>query len=178
MNRRDLIKRSAQALVGVSGIALGVKAEQSEKPIDLVRQGGSELHLFLHSEPAQPFNECAHCGALFSSNETLAREIIAETGGWKRDLLRSRKRKDLPMVASRQGCCGCEIRLNDKHHEGEWTYHLRALTTHEKQAFQQEYGRSAALLLHQQMGDGFKVRGFILNGRKEGWNISVKRIGT
>lgn len=57
MNRRNLVKRCGQALLGVGATVVGVKAAQ-DRPIDLARpEKKTELHIFIHAEPPKTFEE-------------------------------------------------------------------------------------------------------------------------
>jgi hypothetical protein len=108
--------------------------------------------------------------------ESLAREITTETGEWKEAILRTRD-KSKPMVVTRYGCCGCEINLPIGAHHPDWTYTARSLTAQERSTFKREYGNMAGYLLHSGPSDGrFEYRGFILNGRREGWNVSIRSL--
>lgn len=120
--------------------------------------------------------QAMQCCNLCSFNETLAREIITETGEWKQGIVRAGDRKGKPMIVTRHGCCGCELTLEQGKSHPDWTYQLRHLTTEENRTFHEEYGKVAPLLIGMSMSDGFQIRGFILNGREEGWNLSVRKI--
>lgn len=107
--------------------------------------------------------------------EALAHEIINETGGWKEHILSTRKNGG-PMVVTRHGCCCIEIALKDGSHHPDWTYTYRQLTIEERRSFHEEYGNSAPLLTCLTFNPTMEIRGFILNGRREGWNLSVRTI--
>lgn len=115
------------------------------------------------------------CGNPCFGVEAVAREIMTETGDWKEELTKHRS-KNLPMVVTRYGCCGCEITLREGTHHPDWTYTTRLLTEHEQKTFREEYGNTAPLILALAPTDArFEYRGFILNGRREGWNFSVRQ---
>lgn len=101
--------------------------------------------------------------------ETLARESIAETAQWKREL--GLPRKGQPMVYSLYGCCGCEVTVDAK---GEWVFTTRPLTQSEQASFKEEYGNQAPLMLAMNPTKSLEIRGYVLNGRREGWNLSVR----
>jgi hypothetical protein len=114
----------------------------------------------------EPDHECGpYC---FQSAETVAREIINETDQWKRGTHNWRNRV---MVVTRCGCAGCEIALR----ADEWQYKQRPLTTEEQRSFKAEYGQVSFLLLSLDLSPSTRIRGFILNGRKNGWNLSVEK---
>lgn len=105
----------------------------------------------------------------FEQVEQLARVIIAETGEWKESLERRG-----PMVVTCHGREACEITLPKNAHHPDWVFQRRMLTESEKASFEAEYGRSGHyLILGQQMGTKRQIRGFILNGRLDGWQLSV-----
>lgn len=104
------------------------------------------------------------CGAFcFDSAERIARLNIEETGEWKLALHDWSKRR---MVVTRCGSAACEVRLASPGHHPYWEYTRRSLSPEEKGSFQAEFGRSHWLLL-------LDFRGFILNGRFNGWKPSV-----
>jgi hypothetical protein len=47
------------------------------------------------------------------------------------------------------------------------------LSGDERQSFVLEYGRASTLLLSLEYPSG-KIRGFIFNGRHDGWNLSLE----
>ena len=115
-------------------------------------------------------NSDHECGDYcYEQADTVAREIIKETDHWKRQIHDWQKRV---MVVTRCGHAGCEISLRDN----EWQYKQRALTSDEREGLIREYGRSASLLLVLGFNDSTKIRGFILNGRADGWNLSIERL--
>lgn len=156
MNRRDV-------LIG-SGLVVGsvVFNNTSAQPIIPKHEG-----CYLPDEKRAP------CTRWFCENflELTAREFIQETGDWKKEMGLPRAGK--PMVYSFYGCCGCQISL-DK--DGNWQYERRSLTVGEHRAFKEEYGNQAYLLHGLEVGNAFQIRGFVLNGRKEGWSLSTKSI--
>jgi Ni,Fe-hydrogenase I small subunit len=93
-----------------------------------------------------------------------------ETGEWKQDLIRTRT---CPLVFTFYGCCGCEVSLPKGAEHPDWNYVRRNLTNNEHASFHDEYGRQAELLLHLEISKNLNIRGFVLNGRKLGWNLSV-----
>lgn len=105
--------------------------------------------------------------------ETTAREIMEETGDWKEGILRNRTVKR--MLITRYGCCGCEVTLPTGSSHPNWRYSRRNLTRAERDSFHAEYGRQAPLLLGTNITPTMQIRGFILDGRREGWNLSVRR---
>lgn len=120
-----------------------------------------------------PQSLCVNQGCI-NFLEATAREIMVETGEWKQGIIRSRSVKR--MLVSRWGCCGCEITLPENANHPDWQYVRRNLTLAEKESFHREYGQQAPLLLGLEVSPGLKVRGFILDGREMGWNLSVERV--
>jgi hypothetical protein len=57
---------------------------------------------------------------------------------------------------------------------GEWQFKKRLLTIAEQRSFREEYGKQAPLLVGTNVTPRLRIRGFILNGRKDGWNLSVE----
>lgn len=104
--------------------------------------------------------------------ETTAREIMQETGEWKQAILRSRTVKRI--FVTHRGCCGCEITLPEGANHPDWQYTRRNLTLAERESFHAEYGQQAPLLLDTNITPTMRIRGFILDGRREGWNLSVR----
>lgn len=108
----------------------------------------------------------------FERVEQLARAFIAETGAWKEDLGRHG-----PMVVTLNGQEACEITLPEGAHHPDWIFECRMLTESERLSFLAEYGRVGYSLILRQVIGGREIRGFILNGRQDGWQLSVgKRI--
>lgn len=147
MNRRDLIKSaSAAGLIAVIP-NIGQSASDGEGDSD---------------------HTCdSFC---FDQAEGVARAIIEETGSWKLNLHDWTKRV---MVVTRDGRSACEIRLTSPGHHPYWTFRRRWLTREERESFRAEYGRSHWLLLGVGISERTQIRGFILNGRKDGWNLST-----
>lgn len=106
----------------------------------------------------------------FSVAEDVARANIRETGKWKLQLHDWTKRR---MVVTRCGQAACEVTMTGPSHHPYWEYKRRYLTHEEKTSFHVEYGRSHDLILLFRRDDPFLFRGFILNGRQDGWNLSV-----
>lgn len=150
MNRRELIAKSAGAvaIAVCSGRAIAGNA--------------------FTVEPLCDNQTCANF------LETTAREIMTETGEWKQAILRGRSVKWI--LVTLKGCCGCEITLPKGANHPDWRYVRRNLTTTEREAFHAEYGQQAPLLLGTNITPIMKIRGFILNGRQEEWNLSVRFI--
>lgn len=96
----------------------------------------------------------------FYSAESIARANIKETGDWKLTLHDWSSRR---MIVTRCGTAACEVSLDGS----QWQYKKRKLSTEERASFRVEYGRTHWMLL------GDNVRGFVLNGRYNGWNLSV-----
>lgn len=149
MNRRDLIKSASAAGL----IAVIPKAAQSV--------GGGD-------DSSDPDHVCD--SVCFVQAEALARTIIRETGSWKLHLYDWTKRV---MVVTRDGQSACEIGLASPSHNPYWTFKRRWLTHEERESFQAEYGRSHWLLMGVGISETIPIRGFILNGRKDGWNLST-----
>lgn len=101
----------------------------------------------------------------FDSAETIARQNIAETGSWKESLHDWSTRT---MVVTRCGLAGCEV--SKETGRSDWRFRRRALSPDERCSFRDEYGRVAPLLLTIEV---MAIRGFILNGRHDGWNLST-----
>jgi hypothetical protein len=119
-------------------------------------------------------NDDHQCGdSCFYAAETVAREIIKETGHWKIGLHDWSKRR---MVVTQCGNAACEVRLASPSHYPYWEYCRRRMTSEERASFRAEYGRSHQLILcFRRDGEGFLFRGFVLNGRQDGWNLSMDR---
>lgn len=105
--------------------------------------------------------------------EATAREMMEETGEWKQAILKSRTNKR--MLVTHGGCCGCEIALPEGAKHPDWQYTRRNLTPAERESFHLEYGQQAPFLRGLQITPTAQIRGFILNGRQEGWNYSVRQ---
>lgn len=105
--------------------------------------------------------------------ETTAREIIEETGEWKQAIFRSRTNKRA--LVTHRGCCGCEVTLPEGANHPDWRYTRRNLTPAERESFHKEYGQQASFLLGMDIAPTMRIRGFILDGRREGWNFSVRQ---
>lgn len=149
MNRRELISKGAGA------VAIAVCSGRAV--------AGNAFTL----EPLCDNQMCANF------LETTAREIMEETGEWKQAILKNRTVKR--MLVTRTGCCGCEITLPKGSNHPDWQYTRRNLTLAERESFNAEYGRQASFLLGMDISPTMRVRGFILDGRREGWNLSVRR---
>lgn len=147
MNRRSLIGHSLGAIA-----------------VAVVSGRAAAGNIFTEREPLCN-NE--HCRL---SLESVARQNIEETKNWKACALR--ERGDPYSLFTFYGCCGCEVIPPDTGRT-DWTFKRRNLTPSERKSFHGEYGRQAGLLLCTDMGSGMKIRGFILNGRKVGWNLST-----
>jgi hypothetical protein len=106
--------------------------------------------------------------------ESLARDLMAETGEWK-ETIRDRSDGKNPIIVTRRGDCVCEVRLPNGKHHPDWEYKVRTITDDERAAFKEEYGNVAPLLLGMPMGTDYEIRGFVLNGRIKGWNLSAKK---
>lgn len=102
--------------------------------------------------------------------EPTTRQNIEETKTWKHYALR--ERGDPYSLFTFYGCCRCEAIPPDAKRT-EWTFKRRNLTTGERESFHYEYGQQASFLLCTDMESGMRIRGFILNGRKAGWNLST-----
>lgn len=105
--------------------------------------------------------------------EITAREMMEETGEWKQAILKSRTNKR--MLVTHRGCCGCEIALLAGANHPDWKYTRRNLTPSERESFHAQYGQQASFLRGLQITPTMQIRGFILNGRQEGWNYSVRQ---
>ncbi len=149
MNRRSLIR----SLVGVAAF------------VGFAPQVGTAATA---GEP-QSGHQCTDI--CFSDAENVARANIKETSGWKLQTHDWTKRR---MVVTRCGQAACEVTLAHPTHHPYREYRCRSLTTEEKASFRAEYGRAHWLL---RMSPDFEIRGFILNGRCDGWNISVRSAG-
>lgn len=147
MNRRALIGRGlgvvAMTIVGGTTIASNASA------------------------PHQPLCDRKWCGLFL---ETTARQNIEETKKWKADALRDRG--DSHSLFTFYGCCGVEA-TPPTAKNAEWTFQRRNLTLSERDSFHREYGQQAPLLLCVDIGSGARIRGFVLNGRTAGWNLST-----
>jgi hypothetical protein len=107
----------------------------------------------------------------YHAAEKVAREIIKETGHWKIGLHDWTKRR---MVVTQCGNAACEVGLEALGTPPVWMYRRRRLTSEEKDSFRAEYGRSHDLILcFRRDGERFLFRGFVLNGREDGWNLSA-----
>lgn len=149
MNRRSLIR----SLVGIAGL-IGIPQVIKSRPT---------------SEFAATDHECdAYC---FDSAESIARANIEETGEWKLRMHDWSKRR---MVFTRCGAAACGVYLASPSHHPYWEYERRLLTPEETVSFQAEFGRRHWLLLSgRKDGASSNIRGFILDGRYDGWNLSV-----
>lgn len=145
MDRRSLIKSLTGMAVLLFALPSVTRASASRRPSDN--------------------HQCDdYC---FDAAEVIARANIAETGDWKLRLYDWRKRS---MIVTRCGVAACEVSRASTPREPHWEYRRRSLTSDEQSSFRAEYGRSHWLLL------GFSannIRGFILNGRHDGWSIST-----
>lgn len=148
MNRRSLIK----SLVGVAAcVGLSPKVSTAT-PRDGLKDG----------------HECGdYC---FDSAENIARANIKETGTWKLQLHDWARRR---MVVTRCGQAACEVTLASPSHHPYWEYKRRYLTREETESFHAEYGRVHWLLVSGGIPTNLQIRGFILNGRHDGWNLST-----
>lgn len=145
MNRRSLIKSLAGLIAAVGLAPRPMRAAEC-------------------SANSAADHECGpYC---FDSAESMARANINETGGWKLSLHNWNRRT---MVVTRCGEAACEVRRTRE----SWEYHRRSLTPEEKTSFHVEYGRVHWMLLAFSRSDARCIRGFILNGRHDGWNIST-----
>lgn len=145
MNRRSLIKSLAGFIALVAALPKGASASRRN-------MSTPDVH------------DCnAFC---FDAAEMLARRNIQETGDWK---LKLHDWSNRTMVVTRCGAAACEVSR-----EGAiWKYSRRSLTPKEASEFRAEYGRSHWLLMSQGASGGKSIRGFILNGRHDGWNLSI-----
>lgn len=100
-----------------------------------------------------------------SAAEAVARANIKETGGWKLELHDWSARR---MIVTRCGRAGCEVSMKG----AQWAFAPRRLASDEIVSFRNEYGVSHWLLL---ASNDLRIRGFIYNGRHDGWNLSVER---
>lgn len=105
-------------------------------------------------------------------NKKLAVRIMDETGDWK-ETVRDRANGKNPIVVTRAGGHCCEVTLQEGAHHPNWSYKTRLLTKEEHRRFLEEYGQAASLLLGMNVSESMQIRGFIFNGRVEGWNIST-----
>lgn len=148
MNRRTVFK----SLLGV-GAMLGLA------PLASANIGHADNY-----DDHQCNDTCFHIA------QDLARAIIEEMGDSKIGLHGWTKRK---MVVTRCGNAACEITLASSSRHPYWEHRQRHLTHEEKTSFRAEYGRSHWLILCFRQGDPFAYRGFILNGRRDGWDLSI-----
>lgn len=148
MNRRTLLVNSGKA---VAGVALLGSVTPAQHVTEL-----SDTHV---------------CSRLCEYHaDKLARQIIAETGEWKQSLERHG-----PMVVTTHGQVCCEITLPLGKRHPDWTFTPRSMTRDEQESFMLAYGKAGFwYLLNSSIGSG-RLRGFILNGRTDGWNVSVSR---
>jgi len=100
--------------------------------------------------------------------EKLARASIAISGNWKKELHRHG-----PMIYTVCGVTGCEVWLSNPSHHPYWEYRVRPMTDAERQSFLDHYGRAGRLCLVGMPLGSATVRGFVLNGRLDGWQFST-----
>lgn len=115
----------------------------------------------------KPLCDNERCGLFL---ESTARQNIEETKTWKAYALR--ERGDAYSLFTFYGCCGCEMIPPDDTN-AQWRFRRRNLTAVERELFYHEYGQQAPLLLTGGIAIGARIRGFVLNGRRAGWNFST-----
>lgn len=172
-NRRAFLSSLTGLVVGGAAAMVATREAKTESQsvVITVRSNDGHIVKVLNADSDKT------CECMPELAENLAREIMSDTGEWKESILRTRS-KDRPMLATRYGCCGCEVSLASGAHHPDWTYKVRPLTSAERSSFRQEYGNMAGYLLHTGPSDSrFEYRGFILNGRREGWNVSIRTLG-
>lgn len=185
MNRRSILTTGMKALgaIGLAGLFKSVPASDSAVHHLTIEPGLARavaLARILEGDSRPPISpeptiskSCDRPTACKQRTEDLARKIMSETGEWK-ETIRDRRDGRNPIVVTVRGCCCCEVTLLDGAHDPEWTFKTRALTVEERQSFHAEYGQQAALLFAMGFPEQrYRIRGFILNGRIPGWNLSV-----
>jgi hypothetical protein len=167
VNRRQLLKQSSQAAIG-AGILLGsTRVNNSASRVVVITNP--------NTRDAQVTVERCECDPQGPFGvESLARVLMAETGEWK-EQIRDRRDGKNPIIFTHRGCCCCEISLQAGAHHPDWTYKVRPLSADELSEFRCEYGNTADLLTSVSLGNGMGIRGFVLNGRIPGWNLSVQQ---
>src|ERR1043165_939315 len=157
MNRRELLRRGGQAVIG-TGMILGFTrlGNGVQRPM-VIENPNTDI-----AEAATGQCECDPRGPF--GVEFLARVLMAETGEWK-EHIRDRRDGRNAIIFTRRGCCCCEVTLRDGAHDPDWTYITRPVSVSEKTSFHEEYGNSADLLTALSFGSGWSIRGFVLNGR-------------
>lgn len=148
MKRRSLIK----SLVGVAALVGIAPKVSAGSPGDRLKDG----------------HECGDMCFYYAEN--VARENIKETGSWK---LQSHDWTMRRMVVTHCGQAACEVTLARRTPRPHWEYKRRYLTHEEKESFHAEYGRVHGLLVSGALSPDLQIRGFILNGRHDGWNFST-----
>lgn len=147
MNRRKLLK------------SIGVGAASLTLPV--VAMGNADNSSDGHTCPD---NGVCEWRAL-----TVAKEYIAETGEWNQYV---RGRIGRPLIYTVCGGTCCEVSLRGSH--PDWEFTTRRMRPDEIKSFREEFGRTNWLLLGIKLQSNMTVRGFVLDGRREGWNISVR----
>lgn len=149
MNRRSMLINSGKAAGAFALSSAMARATPASTLKDL-----SEQHV---------------CGSYCRERvDRVARRIIEETGEWKQSLGRRGA-----MIVTDHGQVCCEIVLPADAQHPEWEFTVRDMASRERESFAFEYGHAGFwYLLGQQMGSR-QVRGFIHNGRLDGWQLSV-----